>query len=303
MAWIYFPESAESRLPLASGSDQSHTARSTATHKAYSSPECLKGFYQPPLFAMTFEHSMDDRLEVWLTSFTAASPARISLLRDLEKVWKRSGRAFSSRSCGWPKKSDQNSFSLKTSRRSVSEAWRLLGMNWPQQGLIVAGRLYPLLKLERHTSESGGSFWLTPTTATEDNYETYRVRMAGKADPKSRGKTKPTNLAMQVAMLPTPTASEGGRNKSASCSGAKIRPSLGMMASKNLWPMPTTQDASNNGGPSQHSRNSKPLNALVGGALNPQWVEWLMGYQIGWTELNASGTEWFRSRSKQRLKN
>ena len=22
----------------------------------------------------------------------------------------------------------------------------------------------------------------------------------------------------------------------------------------------------------------------IGGALNPEWVEWLMGYPIGWTE-------------------
>lgn len=29
------------------------------------------------------------------------------------------------------------------------------------------------------------------------------------------------------------------------------------------WPTPTTQDGSNNGGPSQHDRNSLPLNALV----------------------------------------
>jgi hypothetical protein len=26
------------------------------------------------------------------------------------------------------------------------------------------------------------------------------------------------------------------------------------------------------------------------GPMNPEWVEWLMGYPIGWTELNASGT-------------
>tara|TARA_R110000751_G_scaffold304328_1_gene419751 strand:- start:495 stop:713 length:219 start_codon:yes stop_codon:yes gene_type:complete len=53
----------------------------------------------------------------------------------------------------------------------------------------------------------------------------------------------------------------------------------------NKWPTPTVQDASNNGGPSQFRRNSLPLNAQVGGKLNPQWVEWLMGWPIGWTAL------------------
>ena len=52
-----------------------------------------------------------------------------------------------------------------------------------------------------------------------------------------------------------------------------------------MWPTPTTQDAKNYGGESQHSRNTKPLNAEIGGALNPQWVEWLMGYPKGWTDL------------------
>ena len=27
------------------------------------------------------------------------------------------------------------------------------------------------------------------------------------------------------------------------------------------------------------------------GYLNPEWIEWLMGYQIGWTELNALETQ------------
>lgn len=97
-------------------------------------------------------------------------PCQDLSVAGLGKAWKRSARAYSSRSCGWPKKSDQNSFSLKTSRRSVSEAWQLLGMNWPQQGLIVAGRLYPLLKSERHISGNGGFYWPTPTASETDKH-------------------------------------------------------------------------------------------------------------------------------------
>ena len=32
------------------------------------------------------------------------------------------------------------------------------------------------------------------------------------------------------------------------------------------------------------------LNDQIGGQLNPTWVEWLMGFPIGWTDLNASET-------------
>lgn len=38
------------------------------------------------------------------------------------------------------------------------------------------------------------------------------------------------------------------------------------------------------------------------GKLNPQWVEWLMGFPIGWTELSVLGTQWFLYRQKKRLK-
>ena len=30
------------------------------------------------------------------------------------------------------------------------------------------------------------------------------------------------------------------------------------------------------------------------GPLNPTWVEWLMGWPLGWTDLHASATDRFR---------
>lgn len=69
-----------------------------------------------------------------------------------------------------------------------------------------------------------------------------------------------------------------------------------------LWPTPTTQDASNNGGSSQYDRNSLPLNAVVGGSLNPTWVEWLMGYPLEWTACAGSATRSCRrSRNGSRI--
>lgn len=60
-----------------------------------------------------------------------------------------------------------------------------------------------------------------------------------------------------------------------------------------MLPTPTCQDASNNGGPSQSDRNSLPLNAVVGGPLNPPWIEWLMGWPIGWTDCTPLETDKF----------
>jgi hypothetical protein len=35
---------------------------------------------------------------------------------------------------------------------------------------------------------------------------------------------------------------------------------------------------------------SDPEATSTGGQLNPEWVEWLMGFPIGWTDLKHSGT-------------
>jgi len=55
-----------------------------------------------------------------------------------------------------------------------------------------------------------------------------------------------------------------------------------------MWPTPTS---------SKHkyrlrgnSQQSKSLAALAGGQLSPKWVEWLMGFPLGWTDFEHSGT-------------
>jgi len=60
------------------------------------------------------------------------------------------------------------------------------------------------------------------------------------------------------------------------------------------FPTPTVNDSKNNNPPSQALRNTPPLNVVVGGRLNPMWVEWLMGWPLGWTDLRASATDRFR---------
>jgi hypothetical protein len=97
------------------------------------------------------------------------------------------------------------------------------------------------------------------------------------------------------AMWPTPKASAAGPDF-AKTTRSKTGISLATAAA--MYPTPTVQDASNNGGPSQYKRNSLPLNAAAGGALNPTWVEWLMGFPLGWTDLGDSATPSSRKSSK-----
>ena len=51
-----------------------------------------------------------------------------------------------------------------------------------------------------------------------------------------------------------------------------------------MWPTP---HANCGNGLGEHGTGGQNLQTVVGGALNPQWVEWLMGFPIGWTDLNV----------------
>jgi hypothetical protein len=44
------------------------------------------------------------------------------------------------------------------------------------------------------------------------------------------------------------------------------------------------------------------LSMQIGGNPSPIWLEWLMGYPTGWTELEESVTQWYRSKRVKRSK-
>jgi hypothetical protein len=59
-----------------------------------------------------------------------------------------------------------------------------------------------------------------------------------------------------------------------------------------LVPTPTSRMHKDNGkSPSELNRNSETLAMKAGGQLNPMWVEWLMGFPLGWTDLEDSETQ------------
>lgn len=50
-----------------------------------------------------------------------------------------------------------------------------------------------------------------------------------------------------------------------------------------MWPTPKAQNSRGNG--ERHGSGGPSLDVAVGGQLNPDWVEWLMGFPVGWTEV------------------
>ena len=54
-----------------------------------------------------------------------------------------------------------------------------------------------------------------------------------------------------------------------------------------LWPTPTAHIAKEGAYPAEYTRNTPTLSARAGGKLNPQWVEWLMGFPDNHTDLSS----------------
>jgi hypothetical protein len=129
----------------------------------------------------------------------------------------------------------------------------------------------------------------------------------------------PLTAGIGCGSWPTPTATlgkDGPERKLTGKDGGPVEPNARMYDERGnhvpltldravrWWPTPTVQDSENTAGPSQFRRNTLPLNAAVcvdengthrpGGLLNPTWVEWLMGYPLGWTALDASVIASFR---------
>ena len=57
-----------------------------------------------------------------------------------------------------------------------------------------------------------------------------------------------------------------------------------------IWPTPRASSGTG-AGKAPNSQGGVNLQTEVGGLLSPMWVEWLMGYPIGWTELSALETQ------------
>jgi hypothetical protein len=62
-----------------------------------------------------------------------------------------------------------------------------------------------------------------------------------------------------------------------------------------LWPTPRTKGMCGGTGnwaqlkaKCEDITQARQMGAGNGGQLNPTWVEWLMGYPLGWTDLNVS---------------
>ena len=168
---------------------------------------------------------------------------------------------------------DQDSSSWKTSQRSLITGWTPFSENFTRQGTMQNGHVFQRQWLEPVTRETGGGLLPTPNTMDhlpQRSPEALKRQMEGSR----KGRTKLANLREAVnpetqrlfnSMLPTPRASEwkgcGQVGSKSSLDWEKKGYLSGVM---NETCSPQTGEATH---------------------LNPSFVEEMMAYPIGWTDL------------------
>lgn len=120
--------------------------------------------------------------------------------------------------------------------------------------------------------------------------------------PSERRRNTP-DLAAAVKMWPTPRANDAEKRGNINPN----EPRNGLPAAVKLFPTPQASDNRDRGNLSNPSiqrriESGKQVNLSMcvsetSGQLNPMWVEWLMGFPIGWTDLKPSEMQSFHSKS------
>ena len=256
-------------------------------------------------------------MELELMSSLEASPAKTSPLQGIKQVLKASVADSGQSAPVFLGRFDPGTPSLKTSQTCFLENGEIglseFSATFPRSGMMRSGTVYQLPNLARTITEIGCGLWPTPRAqeakhAAPTDWE-MNTDHAGTKD----------SLRVQVnkrAYWPTPTNNSAGEGKfieqlvtkdgkKAAQNQRAYNPKTGIHThitlnrAVQLWPTPSTRDYKGgyiggrmrNGKVSrdtldvavQHTDNQEKTN----GTLNPTWVEWLMGFPIGHTDLNA----------------
>lgn len=284
MSWLYLPERAADCSAQSGCSDGEQCATSKGIDYQNWLHKLLKNYLLP---CIMMDSSMTHR-SVW-----------ISLLRDFRasrSVGQGKGLASGMREIfglipfASLEKCSLNGYYWKMSQGCfpilISDEF---SKTWPRAGMIRGGIAFLLQPLARITRGIVSGLWPTPT---KDAANERRKRYAQGCLP----------LSYAVRVWPTPTVADSRNTRNSTANRKKIPPT-GIHKGDTLvdavtkWPAPTARDCYGRG-PSEADRNSSALNHVAtggaGGKLNPNWVEWLMGWPIGWTDSEPLGKDRFR---------
>jgi len=282
---------------ICSDGEPSVQSNGNPTQQAYLSQDKMTKFSRLSRFGMTYKPLTESRGEELLTLYLEGfhvktsqpqGEALESMENDLEcgKKWQGSFTKY-----------DPNSHSWKTHQCSLLGDLELFSETWPQWGLMRDGECWEQLTLEQ--TIRGTEYGFTP-----NGVDTFHTPNTTGLDGGSNSRKA---MKKRMENWPTPDANCGQRGTQPNWtpkrkSGHQAQYSINQaVRDRQTWPTPATRDYKGANGfettkkkmedglrahmgqlPNMvHHMENKP----IGGSLNPTWVEWLMGWPLGWTDL------------------
>jgi hypothetical protein len=267
MSWLFSQALVEEYLADTSlDGEQFAQSNGKPTQQAYCAPDKMTDFSRLSRYGMTYKPLTESLGEELLTSFRAVFPAKTSAQLEKERELMENEAECGDTWRGWLAKYDHNSSLWRTAQCLLLEDLNESLVTLPKSGMTRNGLLWERQMLEQTIKETASGFWATPTTMDKlpPKSEKALNREATVARP---GRTKPANLRDQVSNMQN-------------------------------WPSPKSRDWKDGTSQGTMNRQSPDLGKVVGqsketGSLNPMWVEWLMGWPLGWTDLKPLETDKF----------
>jgi hypothetical protein len=308
MSWL-FSRALVEEYSAASSSAGALSALSSGspTPRAFLPPDRTTDFSRPSRFGMTFGPLTDALGAELLTWFLAASRAKTSAWPARAQASTANAQACGDQWRGSLARFDPASRSWRTAQRSLLADSNECSVTWPRSGMTADGQCWELPTLAPPTSATGSGLWL-PTPCTVDTGSMFNrsnspnaalrptlgamakhslwptVTVNGNYNRKGASAKSGGGLATAVANWPTPTASLGTKGGRVTPRKGKEGGTLIEAVSARRWPTPQAGGVTMGGGANAR-KAAKARGDMVGGALNPTWVETLMGWCIGWTDL------------------
>ena len=270
MSWLYSQALAAEYLPgSCSDGEPSVQSNGNPTQLAYLPPDKMTAFSRLSRFGMTFKPLTEDLGEELLKSFREDFLVKTYPLQEKEMDLMESDQECGNKWRGSFAKWDQSTSLWRTHQCSFLGDLEPFSETYPQWGLMRNGELWEQKTLVQTTKGTESGLWLTPTVmdglparnpeALERQYQNNR-----------KGRTTHSTLREQVVypppkeMFPTPCSTD---YKGSGQTG-QLRDRLDYAAER---------------GATKNKTFMEPT--VPGGQLNPIFVEWLMGWTLGWTDL------------------
>jgi hypothetical protein len=275
MSWLFSQALVEEYLgDICSDGEQSVLLNGNHIQLAYCAPDKMTAFSRPSRFGMTFKHLTDDLGEAVLMWCLEASRAKTYPLQERARALTENAPACGDIWRGSLARFDPATSSWRTAQPSVLEDLGESSVIWPRSGMTANGQCWELPMLGRRTAASDSGLFPTPSASH------CELRPAKTWNPKSQS-GRSLGCMAATAMWPTPTVCGNYNRKGLSKTSGD-----GLATAVLKCATPTARDwRSGKASQATMERNSRPLSEQIGGSLNPTWVEWLMGWPLGWTDL------------------